>query len=87
MNKNPSLSKYPKSPVWNHPSFKTSSVASWLSTYPIITVGPWASISPIPSLFASAIFTSNPGRGKPTEPARLYLSFSPAKTGEVSVKP
>ena len=34
-----------------------------------------------------SIFTSIPGRGKPTEPHLLNLSFSPATTGDVSVKP
>ena len=58
-----------------------------MSTYPSITVGDWTAISPIPSLSGFAIFTFIPGRGKPTEPHLLHLSFSPATTGEVSVNP
>ena len=50
-------------------------------------MGPLARTSPIPLVSGLSIFTSNPGRGKPTEPNLLYLSFSPARTGDVSVKP
>ena len=41
----------------------------------------------MPSSFGWSTFTFIPGNGKPTEPHLLNLSFSPATTGDVSVKP
>ena len=52
-----------------------------------MTLGPFTTISPIPSSFGFSIFTSKFGNGNPTEPGLFSLSVSAEITGDVSVKP
>mmetsp|Transcript_25595 Transcript_25595/g.33489 ORF Transcript_25595/g.33489 Transcript_25595/m.33489 type:complete len:223 (-) Transcript_25595:1240-1908(-) len=92
-----SASRAPKSPVLKKrfPSTNviTSSVASLLFRYPIITLSPLTQISPsVPagiSFPPSMILTSTPSSGIPTVPSRRSLGSGEltAINGEVSVKP